>query len=258
MFTIYIYIIMMSYTYSNLNYNFTFQNICLSLEQFWVKEVKALNYSKIWLTITVTSNKKSYLLINNLPFNTADYPDIVIVLKQALESSPLDNKAYMESITFKFYSEKPKSSILNKLIFIGLLYTILLLIILFICFILFIIYLEFISQLDNGTISKEILDQSLNIVSNITHDKTINISNNRCSFLGTFLQYFSKSPSNIAYYPSYFLPSNLNPTENDFNLLEYILYRQYGILDIYSTIYKEYIEGLSSFLEEYQKITTRI
>lgn len=262
---------MLSYTYTNLNSNFTLKNICYCLEQLWIGEVKALNCAKIWLTITVTSNKKSYILINNLPFNISDYPDIVIVLRQALASTPLHNNTLMESITFKFFVEKPKSSIINKIIIIGLLYLMLILLIIFLSLILFIIYLEVYPLLDNDIIYKEILDNSINIVGNITQDKTVNITNNKYSFLGTFLQYFNKSPSSCLYYPSCFLPSNLNPVVSDFNLLEYILYKQYNILDTHSilskqcleglnsivnvhlTNSKEYIEGINNVLEQYKK-----
>lgn len=245
---------MISLTYTNINSNFTLINICSYLEQFWIDKVKSLNHPKIWLTITVTSNKKSYIVINNLPFNISDYSDVVIVLRQAFESIPLDSSPCMDSITFEFITEKPKS----KFIILGLLYIVLILLLLLICLIVFIIYLDIYPLLDNDFLSKEILDKSIDICSNITQDNTVNITNNRCSFLGTFLQYFSKSPSNYLHYPSYFLPSNINPIIYDFNLLEYILYKQYTILNIHSTLSKEYIEGLSSMLEQYQTITKRI
>lgn len=248
----------MSFTYTNINSNFTFNNILSYLEQFWTTEVKVLNYNKIWLTITVTCNKKSYILINNLPFNTDNYSDIVIVLKQVFDANLYDGKTSIDSITFKLFIEKPKSKLINKLILVGLIYMALVLIILLICFIVLIIYLDVHTYLDSEILPKEILDKSLNLCSSIVQDKPISIPSNRSFILETFLQHFNKSSRSYPYFPSYFLPSKLNPVVRDFNLLEYILYRQYDILNTYSTLSKEYIEGLNALLNQYKTITNKI
>ena len=64
------------------------------------------NFSKIWITLIVSDSTKSIVVIENIPFNTCDYPDLVIVLKQYIDSK-LYNIVNVKDITFKFYMEKP-------------------------------------------------------------------------------------------------------------------------------------------------------
>lgn len=68
-------------TYNNINISVTLENIRPYLEAFWVKKVIMANYSKIWLTIIIADKTKSIVLINNIPFNTLDYTDVMLVLK---------------------------------------------------------------------------------------------------------------------------------------------------------------------------------
>lgn len=90
--------------YNNVNSNFTLENISSQLTKFWSTEVTK-DFNKIWLTIIVCDkNNKSYRLINNLPFNTCDFTDVIIVLRQTFDGNLLSNRKYnINNITFKYY-----------------------------------------------------------------------------------------------------------------------------------------------------------
>lgn len=92
-------------TYNNLNSLFTFNNIWSLFTKFWINEVINKRYSKIWLTIKlINSNNKSFTLINNLPFSTNGYTDILIVLRQVFDTSIYDRNI-LSSIIFKYHFE---------------------------------------------------------------------------------------------------------------------------------------------------------
>ena len=100
---------MITKIYKNINVNFTFENVCSELLQFWINEVVKSNYSKIWLTIIIIkNNNRSTTLIKNLPFNTSEYSDIIIVLKQMLDMKKSINKGILKTIIFKYNFEKHK------------------------------------------------------------------------------------------------------------------------------------------------------
>lgn len=127
--------------YNNINLDFTFENLCTYLELFWLDEVKGLKYSKIWLTIIVYNKNWSFKLINSLPFNTLDFTDIFIVLKETFKHELLRNVSTMDDIAFKFYTEKPLRYNINKII-IFVLYLVFILSILILLVIILIVYLE--------------------------------------------------------------------------------------------------------------------
>lgn len=97
----------MKETIHNINCPFAFNNVCTELTKFWLNEIIGLNSSKIWLTVIVyNKKKKSYTLINNLPFNTLDCSDVIKVLKQVFEAKNLSNrKDLLNKIIFKFNFE---------------------------------------------------------------------------------------------------------------------------------------------------------
>ena len=98
---------MQNLTYNNLYLQFTFNTIWSLLTKFWIKEVinKKSNV-KIWLTITVyNSRNKSFTLINNLPFNTNSYTDVLIVLKQVFNTSIFNDQDILNTIIFKYHFE---------------------------------------------------------------------------------------------------------------------------------------------------------
>jgi hypothetical protein len=75
------------------------------------------------------------------------------------------------------------------------------------------------------------------------------VKNKNQNFLfDPFIKMFDKSGSFGFYYPSYFLPSNLNVEVEDLNLLEYIIYNQYEILAHYTQIFSEYSLKINSIL----------
>jgi len=60
---------------------------------------------KIWLTVDVnTTTNTTFTLIQNLPFNTSDINDVLIVLKDRYKSNLLLSKVDMlNSITFTYH-----------------------------------------------------------------------------------------------------------------------------------------------------------
>ena len=107
---------MKTLTFNNINLPFTFENIYNKIYIFWANEIIPFkNHKKIWLTIIVNNNdNRKFLLINNLPFNTIDITDIMIVLKQTCENNLLFNrKDNLDSITIKFYFEEKSNYNLN-------------------------------------------------------------------------------------------------------------------------------------------------
>ena len=114
--------------------------------------------------------------------------------------------------------------------------------------------------LEASQLSYCIAKDELLTISNDTYKYTIireifdeNVYTKPCIFK-PFIDIFSSTN----YSPSYFLPSELKVVVNDFNLLEYIIYNQYTILDYQITTSMEYISGLQGILEQYQTIGDRI
>jgi len=93
-------------------------------------------------------------------------------------------------------------------------------------------------------------------LSNTYIDKDIITSKNYCIF-EPFIKLFNTNTNNI-YFSSQFLPTEFNINKDNFNLLEYIIYNQYVILDIHTTSSIEYISGLQDILQQYQTISDRI
>jgi hypothetical protein len=238
---------------NNINTDFTFENVCLCLLKFWTD--KNLINKKIWLTVVILNKQnQSFTLIDNLPFLC--YADVTIVLKQMFLSKVHYTKDIeIEDLTFQYYIEETKKKFnWNKFLLLGLLYVILILSVLILSLMIFVFYLE-ISQTDFDIITQEILQKSNAAVA--IKEEPINISRSRFCF-EPFIKMFYQSNSYYSYFPSYFVPSSLKVDTDDFNLLEYIIYNQYAILDTQATYSKIYIEGLNGILEQYQSITSRI
>lgn len=223
----------------NINYKFTFNNVCRELTKFWLNEIIVSNSPKIWLSIIVyNKNNKSYVLINNLPFNTLDYTDIIIVLKQVFEAKILSNrKDFLNKIIFKFYFEN-KSNLKNyNFIWYILIYLIYIITILLI-FITLIICLDA-SQITYNLANDQIFSISdNNFKSTVTSDTLDTLSTKQCIF-NPFIKVFSST----YYFPSYFLPTELRVDIKYLNLLEDIYYKQLSILDNNYKLFIEYTKN---------------
>jgi hypothetical protein len=252
---------MKNFTHHNINKNLTFENVYSCLLEFWMNESKNLENKKIWLTIIVLNKQdKSIELVNNLPFLC--FTDVVIVLKQMLICFALaesqqeisNNKNIIKDIVFQYYIEENKNINKhkynwNKFILYGLIYIILLLCIIVLSAIIYIFYLEISQALNCNILTEELMQKSTEIIK----EQSINISTRRFCF-EPFVKLFYQTSTSYAYFPSHFLPSELKVDDSDFNLLEYILYNQYLILD-YQALH---MEGLNDVLKQYQSISSRI
>lgn len=239
---------MSTLAYKNINDNFTFENINTQLIKFWINEVVTSNYSKIWLSIIIVkNNNRSLALIKNLPFNTYEYSDVVIVLKQNLGYKRSINKDIFKSITFKFSFEKPKHIYNWNVIKRMIIKIILLLITLCIIALLYYLFFEWYSNLNLEIINvNKFPSNAGSIAKEITYAKP-------CIW-SPFIELFNIS-NQWSYKPSYFIPTRLEAKIYDFNLLEYIIHNQYAILDYYTRDSMRYITELSNILEQYKKIT---
>jgi hypothetical protein len=111
----------------------------------------------------------------------------------------------------------------------------------------------------DSIIPEKILTEALEICNNGNSNIeekfiTINKNNN----LNPFIKLFDKSGKYYSYFPSYFLPYKINPVTHNFNLLEYIFYQQYFILDEYSIIIKECTEELHILLNKYPDLNEKL
>ena len=83
-------------------------------------------------------------------------------------------------------------------------------------------------------INDDILDiatKTINTFENYTENiNNVNSSKKNCIF-DSFIKLFNNANKDCQYYPSYFLPNPLKVNNTDFNMLEYILFNQYVILE---------------------------
>jgi hypothetical protein len=193
-------------TYNNVQQNFTFNTIWSLLTKFWINEIiSKKSYTKIWLTIIVyNSNDQSFTLINNLPFNTNSYTDILIVLKQVFNTHIFNSKNVLNRIVFKYYFEdkndyKRDLYITNMFINISL---VLILIILLFCT--FIIFIEIYSIYNIEFIDKETLNYAYESLKNIDY-KEFKTKDKQFIF-SSILELFNGDK----YVPSKFIDINLN------------------------------------------------
>lgn len=200
---------MKNLTYNNLNSNFSFENVCLELNKFWANE-NILNNSKIWLSITVFNKQnKSITLINNLPFNTRDYTDINIVLKQVFETKAFSNrKDKINNIVFKYCLEDTKNSNNRYIIFVKdmLKYIIPMLIILYFILITYVVFFQIDQLYTFEEINEDILNISNHILKSPEAGISVDINTKQCIFK-PFITLFNKSAS-CNHYPSNFVEDN--------------------------------------------------
>jgi len=239
----------MKQTIYNINCKFSFNNVSSELTKFWLNEIIELNPSKIWLTIVVYNKKnKSYTLINNLPFNTLDYTDIIIVLKQVFEGS--NRKDSLNKIMFKFnkdYKYNLKNCNLTWYILMYLIYIITIILL----FIILIFYLEA-SQFSYDLVNYEIYSISNNNLESTVCSETFNnVCTKQCIF-DPFIKIFNST----SYSPSYFLPVEFKVNVKDYSLLEHIYTKQFAILDKNSKLFYEYVNNTESLKCDINAIVT--
>jgi hypothetical protein len=234
-----------SYTYNNIDCKFTFENICSLTTKFWLKNVVNKHY-KIWLTIIVVNSDERHIkLIDRLPFNTSDFTDVIVVLRQIFESKILLNrKDNLNRIIFKCHFDNEKKIKINKSRFI--LYTFITITLLSILFLIFILlFFNYILELIY-------YDSLYNIETTNVYECTDNVSKNNCIF-NPIISMF-----NAPYYKSCFHPNEIRVECDNWNLLEYIIYNQFNILNNQVYVTREYIEELNNILLRYQNITNTI
>jgi hypothetical protein len=216
----------------------------------------SLNKSKIWLTIIVfNKNNRSFTLIKNLPFNTADLSDVSIVLRQVFNTNILSNREdILDSVVMEYRIEKEQSKTWISQKF---LICLVLLLSVFLVLLTLIAFWDINQLLYPEIIPEEILKEATNILDGCLKDTEVYKANptiQRTSIFQPFIDVFNCK----YYYPSYFRPSNLKVDDLDFNLLEYIIYNQYVILDYTTTDLNNYIADLNDILERYQAVTRRL
>lgn len=244
---------MITKTYRNINVNFTFKNVCLELILFWINEVVKSNYSKIWLTIIIINkNNRSSLLIKNLPFDTSVYTDIIIVLKQTLETKKSVNKDILKTIVFKYHFEKPKH-VYNWNVFSKIIVNI----ILFLITLFTIIACLFFIFSDTNELFNIALNENQLISNNKVQEIPLEILSRKYCIFDPFIKLFNTS-NTVSYIPNYFIPSKLEVKNLDFNLLEYIIHNQYIILDYYTMDSTKQITELNKILEQYKTIIDKL
>lgn len=255
---------MKSLIYNNINCTFTFENVCSQLTKFWVKE-SPKKYSKIWLTIIVCNKyNRSFILIRNLPFNTSDYTDVVIVLKQVFNTNTLSNrKDNLKNIVFKYHFENEYNwKVFFKNISIYLIY---IFYIIFLVFINFILFFE-VSQLFNlfETINNDVLViYNESIVSSDIYKENSSLCTKR-SIFGLFTELFKVTNSYYEYCPSYFISNNLIYVNGnislDYNVSKefshQIILKQFGVIDNIVKSYTEYYNRNESLMHDLNAIRT--
>jgi len=241
----------MQNTIYNINCLFTFNNILSLLTKFWINEVIiSKTYSKIWLTIIVNNKKnKSFTLINNLPFSTNSYTDVLIVLRQVFETSLIYDEHVLNNIVFKYHFEykddyKKYLDITNIFIHI-----ILILIILILILSTLIMFLDIYQVYNIEYIDKEVFNyasEKIKHSNEFTCEAEINTK--RCIF-SPFIDLFNGTYTN---FPSKFVDIN----ENGLNELKFHLNELKSLLNNHQTItpYNE----TNSFMETILNYNNRL
>lgn len=255
--------------YKKINQNFTFENLSLYLTKFWLKEVysaRKAGYSKIWLTIIVNTNyNRSFVLIKNLPFNTKNYRDVILVLKQNIYSSFFKDYR-IKNIIFKFnycdFTLSPLGQLKNKVQRLNFL---ILIIILFLYF----FDLTLLQNIEHVDTSFNLLEEKVNM-ENITcygeanTSNSVNFTKNKGSIFNEFIKLFHSdlsigSPNttgkcisssifivdNGMYPANSFLQVRIgsNTASNSFCLGEYIVYHEFYKV----FILQDYLEAIKEF-----------
>lgn len=253
---------MKTLTYTNINALFTFENVSSNIIKFWLNEVIKPTNTKIWLTVTVTnSNKNTFILIKNLPFNTSDYSDVLIVLNQIFSYKLLSDRIdYIDNITFTYSFEKQSKYNWQKLYFKILKYLVIIAILIYSAITIYLIYIDITQVISSEHIGEDLLAkvcERYNSLESITNNSNpaSKEREKKCVF-DIFIKLFD--PKKTKYFPSYFAHTPYKPQEEAFNLLEYIIYNHYVILEYNTNDMNEYIRNLNDIILQYQTMTNNV
>ena len=93
---------------------------------------------------------------------------------------------------------------------------------------------------------------SANCIDNLSnnYDILIEIKTKKFCIFSPFIDLFDKSNSSYIYFPSYFISNNIRYEKENFDLLNYIIYNHFNILDHNICVATEYINNVNKILEE--------
>jgi hypothetical protein len=112
--------------------------------------------------------------------------------------------------------------------------------------------------ISSDNISEEILEKVsekfISVESTTNSDYNVK-KQNKCIF-NIFIKLLDKKNTN--YFPSHFIDTPLPEKATSFNLLEYIIYNQYIVLEYATKDMNEYITNLDNIIRQYQKMVGNI
>lgn len=241
---------MQNITYNNLSSRFTINTIWSLLTKFWISEViSQKEYSKIWLTIIVNnSQNKSFTLINNLPFSTNGYTDVLIVLRQVFKTSLFYDRDVLNNIVFIYHLECKdyyKNDLYIRNMFI---YIILTLIILILILCTWIMFLDIYQIYNIENIDKEVFNYATEKIKH-SHSKefTCEAEINTKRFL--FSPFIELLNGNTTNFPSKFVDIN----SNDLNELKSLLNNQ-NVMPNQGTSLMKTMSTLNNRIQEYESL----
>ena len=259
---------MKNLTYNSLNCFFTYENVCLQLKGFWRKEMinfRGFNHARVWLTITVIDrNNNSFTLINNLPFNTNDYKDVLSTIWDNYKNYfVISSENRLKSINFSYYVEDKKNNqykvnFQNIYMFLYKLFLVTIFLIIICILLLYMLdyynYDILLIKRDILNIDEDIRSEPYIYSSNIYYAKT----NGFCIFT-PFIDLFNKSgTTSYNYFPSYFVPTYFNIPTLHISSIDIIVNDQYKILyNNADDLHKLFLD-LAHILHEYKEIVRYI
>lgn len=187
------------------------------------------------------TNNTTFTLIDNLPFNTSDYNDVLIVAENKFRSNLLNRAYLLDSITFTYSIKNRQASTLTKHIRIFIF-----------TFILFSsLYCYFLLNNQYPCI----MEMPINTVV-ISEDKP------NKSIFGLFIELFKVTNTSYKHYPSYFLSDNTNNVINVMYvrdpagsfILECVRFKQFTTLNYLTQVTVEHLETMQIIRNEYSDI----
>lgn len=235
----------------NISYPFSFKDVSLQVANFWVNEVLRSKSKKIWLSIIVYNRAKTPIyLFKNIPFNTSNFTDTSVVLKQYFQMN-VSNNLYdtLYGITFNYYFEEG-----NKKPIIRSEYKIKYLLI-FVLMLLILVNSVFLLELSE--LSSNIIDQNLLEVSNKSVNTSVVQTEKQFNVFNPFISMFDKRG---VYYPSCFESASFNVTYINepketmagFNIIECVKNHQYATLKKYTASLTDCMSDIGKIILDYK------